>query len=98
MPLLQWGKTMLDLINGFARTCDGVSRRSFLKVGSVGGLLSLPVWLKARSAAAKESRSPARDVSCIYIWTHGGTSHHDTLDPKPTAPPAVKGPFGVIDT
>ena len=89
---------MFDLISGFAKTCDGVSRRSFLKVGSLGGLMSLPLWLKAQAAAAKEAKTTARDVSCIYIWTHGGTSHHDTLDPKPTAPPAVKGPFGVIDT
>jgi hypothetical protein len=37
-------------------------------------------------------------VNCILIWTRGGTSHHDTFDPKPDAPVSVKGEFGVIDT
>ncbi len=32
------------------------------------------------------------------IWTHGGTSHHDTLDPKPNAPVSVRGEFGAINT
>jgi len=89
---------MFDLFNGLTRTCDGVSRRSFLKIGSLGGMMSLPRWLEGRAALAKEAAPPPRDVNCIFIWTHGGTSHHDTLDPKPEAPPAVKGPFGVIDT
>ncbi len=89
---------MFDLLNGLAKTCDVVSRRSFLKIGSLGGMMSLPLWLQGRAALAKEANTPARDVNCIFIWTHGGTSHHDTLDPKPEAPPAVKGPFGVIDT
>src|SRR5690348_195895 len=89
---------MFDLFSGLVRTCDGLSRRSFLQIGSLGGMMSLPLWLEGRSALAKESAVPPRDVNCIFIWTHGGTSHHDTLDPKPEAPPAVKGPFGVIDT
>lgn len=37
-------------------------------------------------------------MNCIVIWTQGGTSHHDTFDPKPEAPVSVKGEFGVIDT
>src|SRR6266566_4662388 len=89
---------MFDLLSGLARTCDGVSRRSFLKIGSLGGMMSLPLWLEGRAALAKETNTPPRDVNCILIWTHGGTSHHDTLDPKPEAPPAVRGDFGFIDT
>ena len=62
--------------------------------------LSLPLFLKHQQASAKESagKNPPKDVSCIFIWTLGGTSHHDTLDPKPEASASVKGPFGVIDT
>src|SRR5262245_215310 len=89
---------MLNLLSGMARTCEGLDRRSFLKIGTVGGLgISLPLWCARRAAFAKEGQS-APETNCIYIWTHGGTSHHDTLDPKPVAPPAVRGPFGVIDT
>src|SRR5579863_9526266 len=89
---------MFDVLHGWMQNCDGVTRRSFLKIGSLGGLVSLPLWLKHQAASAKDAKPRDRDVSCIYIWTHGGTSHHDTLDPKPAAPQAVRGPFGVIDT
>src|SRR5436190_11517519 len=81
------GGIMFDLFSGFTKTCDGVSRRSLFKIGSLGGLMSLPLWLKGRAALARETQTPPRDVNCIFIWTHGGTSHHDTLDPKPQAPP-----------
>ena len=61
------------------------NRRDFLKVGALTGLgLSLPTLLasKARAGATHP------DVNCILIWTVGGTSHHDTFDPKPDAPAA----------
>jgi hypothetical protein len=67
-------------------------------MGSVGTLLSLPFFLRSRAAVANDAAAPSSNINCIYVWTHGGTSHHDTLDPKPTAPPSIKGPFGVIDT
>ncbi len=86
---------MFDLLNGVARNCEGIDRRSFLKIGSLGGLgITLPMLLKGQ-AQAKEAAS---DINCIFVWTLGGTSHHDTLDPKPEASAGVKGPFGVIDT
>lgn len=88
---------MLSLLAGKTHDCEGVSRRSFLQVGALAGLgVSLPLWLAGRQAAGA---SPAgRDVSCILIWSQGGVSHHDTLDPKPNAPVSVRGEFNVIDT
>ena len=87
---------MLSFTNGSARHCDGVNRRSFLQIGALAGLgVSLPLALAARNASAAASGS---GVNCILIWTRGGTSHHDTFDPKPDAPVSVKGEFGVIDT
>ena len=89
---------MLNLVPGIARTCAGIDRRAFLKVGSLAGMgISLPWVLQQKQLQAKEGKSP-RDVNCIFVWTMGGTSHHDTLDPKPTAPISVKGEFGLIDT
>jgi hypothetical protein len=77
------------------RDCDGVHRRDLLKVGLLGGLgLTLP-GLLARRAQAREA---GRDISCILIWSRGGTSHHDTFDPKPDAPQSVRGEYGVIRT
>ena len=77
---------MLNLLTSAVRNCEGVSRRSFLQIGTLGGLgMSLPSWLAAKQAHA-ESGGAAKDVNCILIWTQGGTSHHDTFDPKPEAP------------
>ncbi|GAB5440869.1 MAG: DUF1501 domain-containing protein [Fuerstiella sp.] len=66
-----------------------------LQAGTLAGTgLTLDRYLRA---AASES-SAAADVNCILIWTRGGTSHHDTLDPKPNARAEVRGDFGAIDT
>jgi uncharacterized protein (DUF1501 family) len=87
---------MLDLLSGATRTCEGISRRSFLRIGGLAGFgMSLPFFLKAKTAQAATA---SKDVNCILIWTHGGTSHHDTLDPKPNAPASIRGEFGAIDT
>jgi hypothetical protein len=89
---------MLSFLPTWTRTCEGISRRDFLRVGALSGLgLSLPLALAQKQAAAKERRG-AQDVNCIVVWTRGGTSHHDTFDPKPDAPAAVRGAFGVIPT
>ena len=70
-----------------------------LQVGSLGGLgVSLDMLLRAEAGAASKANSKAGDVNCILIWTRGGTSHHDSTDPKPGAKAEVRGEFGVIDT
>jgi hypothetical protein len=89
---------MLDLMYCATRTCEGITRRALLQVGTLGGLgLTLPTLLRARSVRASQGQ-PSRDVNCIFIWTRGGTSHHDTFDPKPEAPASVRGEYGAIDT
>jgi hypothetical protein len=89
---------MLNLLTGTTRDCERVSRRSFLQVGTLAGIgLSLPLALAAKRQALATGKSSS-DVNCILIWAQGGTSHHDTFDPKPTAPVSVKGEFNVIDT
>lgn len=86
---------MLKFSLGASHDCQTVSRRSFLQIGALAGLgVSLPLALSAKRAAA----APGKETNCILIWTQGGTSHHDTFDPKPDAPVSVRGEFGVIDT
>ncbi|MBQ17621.1 MAG: hypothetical protein CMJ65_10895 [Planctomycetaceae bacterium] len=88
---------MLNLLPGFDRDCERFSRRCLLQVGGLAGLgVSLPTLLASRELAAKDDTKP--EVNCIVVWTRGGTSHHDTFDPKPAAPVSVRGEFGVIDT
>jgi hypothetical protein len=73
------------------RHCDGVSRREFLRVGSlaVGGL-GLPHLLQANDTAAGPRR---RGRSAIILFLSGGPSHLDTFDLKPDAPEEVRGTF-----
>jgi hypothetical protein len=85
---------MLTLTNGSGRFCDGVSRRSFLKIGALAaGGLALPTLLQA------EERSGTRsNKSAIMVYLSGGLSHHDTFDLKMNAPAEVRGEFQPIPT
>lgn len=81
-----------------SRTCEGISRRHALQLGTLAGLgISLPMLLRSRQLQAADGRTH-QDVNCILIWTQGGTSHHDTFDPKPQAPISVRGEFRSIPT
>jgi len=80
-----------------ARYCDAMSRRSFLKAGSLGlgGLaLSDLLRLKAQGAVSPEGRAK----SVIMIVLGGGPSHVDTYDMKPNAPAEIRGEFRPIRT
>jgi hypothetical protein len=89
---------MLTFLAKPTHDCDGPHRRDFLKIGVLSGLgLTLPALL-ARNQLFGGQRTKSRDMNCILVWTRGGTSHHDTFDPKPDAPSSVRGEFGVIDT
>jgi hypothetical protein len=87
---------MLEFISRGYRTCDGVSRRTFLTVGSLAlGGLTLPGLLRLR-AAQKSSETPRRSV--ILVWLAGGPSHIDMYDLKPNAPAEIRGEFKPIKT
>jgi hypothetical protein len=85
---------MLTLLGPHQRYCDGISRRSFLKVGSlaVGGL-SLPQLLRAEERSGSRSHK-----SVIMVYLSGGLAHQDTFDLKPSAPAEVRGEFKPIPT
>src|SRR5262245_50984543 len=83
---------MFSLGSNPARTCSGVDRRSFLRVGALSAFgLGLPQLLAAREAGAKE-----RDINCILLWMGGGPSNIDTFDMKPDAPAEIRGEFKPI--
>lgn len=86
---------MLNLFAQRSSDCQTSNRRNFmLQVGAISGLgLSLDGILRAGEHSAQDP-----DVNCILIWTRGGTSHHDTLDPKPNAKSEVRGDFKAINT
>ena len=75
--------------------CDGVNRREFLRVGSLGvGGISLADLLRHEARAG----GAARPKSVIYVVLGGGPSHIDSYDPKPDAPDEFRGPFRPIAT
>ncbi len=77
------------------RYCDGVSRRSFLKVGGLAmGGLSLSDLLRAEAQAGLSNSHK----SVIMVYLSGGLAHQDTFDLKPEAPEGIRGEFKTIET
>jgi uncharacterized protein (DUF1501 family) len=80
--------------NKSVQSCDGVSRRDFLRAGALGaGALGLTL---ADLAAANPGANDVR--SCILVFLVGGPGQLDTFDLKPAAPSDVRGPFRSIAT
>ncbi len=78
-----------------AEFCDGLTRRDFLHAGAIATLgLTLTDFFAQRAAG----NTRERDTNCIMLFLCGGPSHIDTWDPKPDAPPEVRGPFAPIAT
>jgi len=82
---------------GSITTCDGLTRRDFLQVGTLGAIgLSLSKYAALRSLGAVDKGKDERSV--ILIFNLGAPSQLDTWDMKPDAPREVRGPFKPIKT
>ena len=82
---------------GSITTCDGVTRRDFLQVGTLGAIglsMSKLAALQAMGAVPKGDN----EKSCIMIFNLGAPSQLDTFDMKPDAPREIRGPFKPIRT
>lgn len=79
--------------------CRGpLSRRSFLKLCSLGlGGCGLTRALQMRAEAREAGRS-VPDTSVILVWLPGGPPHMETFDMKPDAPEEYRGAFRPIHT
>jgi hypothetical protein len=86
---------MLTLWGSKHRFCDGISRRSFLKIGAFGAGLTLAEMLRSRGLANTASTS---NKSAVMIYLPGGPSHMDMYDLKPEAPAEFRGQFKPIPT
>ncbi len=85
---------MLDIGDFRAKTCNGLSRRSFLRMGA-----SVPVALGAAGLSdVAHAATNAKAKSVLLVWLWGAPSHLDMLDPKPDAPAEYRGPFAPIAT
>ena len=88
---------MLELHGaGRVHTCDGLSRRDFLQMGTLGAVgLGMAEWAALEAAGAVDKN---KDVGGIMIFNLGAPSQLDTFDPKPEAPAEIRGPFKPIST
>ncbi len=78
-------------------TCDGVSRRDFMRIGALTGVsLSLADYFALSSQGAISAA--AKGKSAIFVRLGGGPSHMDTFDLKPDAPETHRGEFKPIKT
>ncbi len=90
---------MLTLFSNTRRSfCDGMARRNFLKIGSLGlgcGAmgLSLPQLLRAEQ---QQGRSSSKSIIMVYL--PGGPPHQDMVDLKVNAPIEIRGEFRPIAT
>ena len=90
---------MFDFVLGKSSDCSGVTRREFLRVGGLSALgLTLPGFFRLQQLRGGSGAQPKTAPSCILMWMQGGPSHVDTFDPKPEAPPEIRGEFETIPT
>jgi len=79
-------------------TCDGASRRDFLRVGALGlGTFMLSDLLHLR-AAESESGKSTKNTSVVWLWLGGGPTHVETFDPKMSAPMEYRSAIGAVKT
>ena len=80
----------------------GVARRTALQVGGIGllGLGTNHVGALRALAESETAREEGNDrpKAVIYIFLSGGLTQHDSFDPKPNAPDAIRGEFSPIAT
>ena len=91
---------MLTFHSGSApRDCAGVSRRNFLRAGSlaVGGL-SLPWLLETRARAAAVEPAWVKDKAVVVVFLGGGASHIETFNPNMGGPEHARSLTGEVKT
>jgi hypothetical protein len=91
---------MLTIYSGRkASNCEGISRRDFIRAGSLmAGGLTLPSLLRAKALGGQVGKSFVRDKSVVLLFLSGGASQIETFDPKMTAPQEIRSVTGEVPT
>lgn len=93
---------MLSIPGRPQRTCEGVSRREWMRLGGLSSLgLGMDALLAGRAGAKDRTTigQPAsfgRAKSCIVLFMFGAPAHQDSWDMKPDAPSEVRSEFSPI--
>lgn len=81
--------------NQSSTTCDSISRRNFLKIGSLGVAgLTLPNLLRAQY----NNQTGSTTKSVVWVWLSGGMSHVESTHPLDNAPSEFRSVTGSIPT
>src|ERR1700752_4817240 len=81
--------------HGSVRTCQGASRREFLRIGSLAlGGLSLSNLLHASEA----NRSFIKDKAAVLLFRQGRPTQIEAFDRNPPAPVEIRSLTGAIAT
>ena len=84
---------------GSAHTCDGINRRDFLQVGTLGAAgLSLADLQRIQASEEAAGKEKDDERSVIMIFNLGAPSQIDCFDMKPDAPKEIRGPFQPVAT
>ena len=78
--------------------CDGVSRRDFLRIGTLAAMGTAGGWSLADVLRAESLTGRKSHKSVIMIYLVGGPPHQDMFDLKPDAPKEIAGPWRPIAT
>src|SRR3954470_9624522 len=96
---------MLSIPGDAGATCDGWSRREFLRVGGAGifglslaDVMRLQAGTQDHPDPGKPRNGWGQAKSVIMLFLQGGPSHIDIWDPKPDAPSNIRGEFKPIKT
>ena len=86
---------MLTIPGPPSRSGDGMSRRSWLRIGGLAlGGLALPDILRAEAQSGRANAAKG----IIMVLLPGGPTHLDTFDLKPDAPAEIRGEFRPVAT
>lgn len=86
---------MLKILGQQSKFCDGLSRRGFLRIGSLGlGGATLTQLLRAEQTHGIQRSHK----SVIMILLPGGPPQLDMFDMEPAAPVEIRGEFTPIRT
>jgi hypothetical protein len=87
---------MLRILGSPKKLCSGWTRRDLLQVGALGFFgLGLSDYLRLAEVQAarppRPQKSFGRAKACILLHLYGSPSQLETVDPKPDAPPEIRG-------
>lgn len=95
---MHFPKSMLRFTDDHRLRSGRITRREWLRIGTLAGLTMPGRPVRATEPAASKLAGFGRAKSVLLVFANGGQSQIDMWDPKPNAPLDVRGAFAPIST